>query len=104
MSIENIFKALEIVDSLSADDFDKFKKHLEVIDSKFKKRESDCSSKDIPEYNPQPLRSEVNPLAKPPYVPAPPILVWKECTCNNFWNIVCNCGGGRWVNKEAQDD
>ena len=99
MSIENIFKALEIVDSLSADDFDKFKKHLEVIDNKFAKPTGDYSGRDIPPYEPRPLRSVVE--AKPNYIPPPPPISFSKCTCSSFFGLIptpphkCKCRGGK---------
>lgn len=97
MSIENIFKALGIVDSLSADDFDKFKKHLEVVDSKFAKTMgrgfAGIKIRDLPESNPRPLRSvDEN-------IPPPPISIG-TCTCSNLFRLIpthldkCKCRGG----------
>ena len=96
MSIENIFKALEIVDSLSADDFGKFKKHLEVIDDKFAKQTGDCGS------NPRPLRNEIE--ARPEFVlpppPRPPASM-STCSCSSFFGLIpvhpskCTCRGGK---------
>ena len=99
LSIENIFKALEIVDTLSADDFDKFKKHLEVVDSKFAKRISDCSSREIPPYEPRPLRSVDED--RPEFVPPPPPISFSKCTCSSFFGLIptpphkCKCRGGK---------
>lgn len=113
MSIENIFKALEIADSLSADDFDKFKKHLEVIDGKFAKLTGDCSGREIPPYEPRPLRSETNSLPPreieplplrvssdkyDPTIP-PPSKSRSVCTCSSFFGLIpthpdkCKCRG-----------
>lgn len=96
MSIENIFKALDIVDSLSADEFDKFKKHLEVIDDNFAKQTGDCGS------NPRPLRSEIE--AKPEFVlpppPRPPASM-STCSCSSFFGLIpvhpskCTCRGDK---------
>lgn len=101
MSIENIFKALEIVDSLSADDFDKFKKQLEVIDNKFAKPTGDCSGREIPPYEPRPLRSVVE--AKPNYIPPPPPppKSFSKCTCSSSFGLIptpphkCKCRGSK---------
>lgn len=99
MSIENIFKALEIVDSLSADDFYKFKKHLEVIDDKFAKQTGDYGVIEIPLYNPRPLRSENE--AKPEFVPPPPPVSRSTCSCSSFFGLIpvhpskCTCRGGK---------
>lgn len=99
MSIENIFKALEIVDTLSADDFDKFKKHLEVIDGKFAKPTGDCRGREIPPYEPRPLRSVDE--AKPEFVPPPPPISRSVCTCSSFFGLIpthpskCTCRGGK---------
>ena len=99
MSIENIFKALEIVDSLSADEFGKFKKHLEVIDDKFAKQIRDCGSREIPPYNPRPLRNEIE--AKPEFVPPPPPVSISTCSCSSFFGLIpvhpskCTCRGGK---------
>lgn len=99
MSIENIFKALEIVDSLSADDFDKFKKHLEVVDSKFAKPTGDYSGMEIPPYGPRPLRSVVE--TKPDYIPPLPPISRSVCTCSSFFGLIpthpdkCKCRGGK---------
>ena len=112
MSIENIFKALEIVDSLSADDFGKFKKHLEVIDDKFAKQTGDCGS------NPRHLRSEINGLPQrdveplplrtisdnyDPTIPPPPKppVSMSTCSCSSFFGLIpvhpskCTCRGGK---------
>lgn len=98
MSIENIFKALEIVDSLSADDFDKFKKHLEVVDGKFAKTTGrgfvGTKIRDLPEGNPRPLRSVGE------NIPPPPISI-STCTCSNLFRLIpthpdkCKCRGGK---------
>ena len=102
LSIENIFKALEIVDSLSADDFYKFKKHLEVIDDKFAKQIDGGIKRNIPPYNPRPLRSENE--AKPEFVlpppPRPPASM-STCSCSSFFGLIpvhpskCTCRGGK---------
>ena len=100
MSIENIFRALEIVDSLSADDFYKFKSHLAVIDSKFKNKSDECSGRNIPPYKPRPLRDEIVE-AKPDYIPPPPPISRSVCTCSSFFGLVpvhpdkCKCRGGK---------
>ena len=102
LSIENIFKALEIVDSLSVDDFDKFKKHLEVIDNKFAKQIDGCVKRNIPSYNPRPLRNGTE--AKPEFVlpppPRPPTSM-STCSCSSFFGLIpvhpskCTCRGGK---------
>ena len=102
MSIENIFKALEIVDSLSAGDFDKFKKHLEVIDGKFAKQSDGGVKRNIPQYNPIPLRNGTE--AKPEFVlpppPRPPASM-STCSCSRLFGLIpvhpskCTCRGGK---------
>ena len=99
LSIENIFKALEIIDTLSADDFYKFKKHLEVIDGKFTKRTNDCGIREIPPYEPRLLRSICE--SKPEFVPPPPPISRSVCTCSSFFGLIpthpdkCKCRGGK---------
>ena len=118
MSIENIFKALEIVDTLSADDFYKFKSHLAVIDSKFKNKSDECSGREIPPYEPRPLRSEINSLPPRDVEPLPlrttsdkydqtippppkPPESRSVCTCSSFFGLFpthpdkCKCRGGK---------
>lgn len=118
MSIESIFKALEIVDTLSADDFDKFKSHLAVIDSKFKNKSDECSGREIPPYEPIPLRSEINGLPQrdveplplrttsdnyDPTIPPPPKppASMSTCSCSSFFGLIpvhpskCTCRGGK---------
>ena len=88
MSIENIFKALEIVDSLSADDFDRFKKHLEVIDGKFAKTIgrgfAGIKIRDLPEYNPSPLRSVAENIPSPPNPPESR----STCSCCSSFGLI----------------
>ena len=43
-------------------------------------------------------------LGVPPLVPAPPNMIWKDCTCGSWWKVVhrkdCKCGGGRFVPED----
>lgn len=59
---------------------------------------------DIPPYQPRHLKSVSDGEPRPPFVPAPPILVWKDCTCGSWWKVVhpkdCKCGGGRFVPED----
>lgn len=88
MSIENIFKALEIVDSLSADDFDKFKKHLEVIDGKFAKITGrgfvGTKIRDLPEDNPRSLRSVGENIPSSPNQPESR----STCSCCSSFGLI----------------
>ena len=101
LSIENIFKALEIVDTLSADDFDKFKKHLEVVDGKFAKTTGrgfvGTKIRDLPEDNPRSLRSVGENIPSPPNAPES----CSTCSCSSFFGLIpvhldkCKCRGGK---------
>lgn len=57
--------------------------------------------RNIPPYKPEPLRSVSDGEPRPPFVPPPPIMVWKDCICGSWWKVVhrkdCKCGGGRFV-------
>lgn len=48
--------------------------------------------------------SEKNVLVTPPFVPTPPVMVWKDCICGSWWKVVhrkdCKCGGGRFVPED----
>lgn len=43
-------------------------------------------------------------LVTPPFVPPPPKMVWRGCTCESWWKVVhrkdCKCGGGRFVPED----
>lgn len=60
--------------------------------------------REIPPYNPRPLRSVSDGEPRPPFVPPPPTMVWKGCTCSSWWKVVhprdCKCGGGRFVPED----
>lgn len=56
--------------------------------------------RNIPPYKPEPLRVVSDAPARPPFVPTPPIMVWKDCTCSKFWSMVCKCGGGKLVPED----
>lgn len=52
----------------------------------------------MPPYQPRHLKGGGEPV--PPFVPAPPIMVWKDCKCSKFWSVVCKCGGGKLVPED----
>jgi len=54
----------------------------------------------IPPYQPRHLDGVSDGEPRPPFVPAPPVMVWKDCTCSKFWSMVCKCGGGRLVPED----
>lgn len=79
MSLDNVFKALSIVDLLSEEDFNDFKRHLKIVEDKFTKTSSEV---------------------KPEFIPPPPLPpVNKPCTCGKFFNLIptlpskCKCRG-----------
>lgn len=59
--------------------------------------------RNIPPYKPEPLRSVSDGKPRPPVVPPPPKMVWKDCICG-IWKVVhrsaCKCGGGRFVPED----
>ena len=57
--------------------------------------------RNIPPYKPEPLRGVSDDEPVPPLVPAPPIMVWKDCVCGSWWKRKdCKCGGGRFVQED----
>lgn len=60
--------------------------------------------RNIPPYKSEPLRSVSDGEPRPPFVPPPPIMVWKDCICGSWWKVVhrkdCKCGGGRFVPED----
>lgn len=60
--------------------------------------------RNIPPYKPEPLRSVSDGEPRPPFVPPPPPIVWKDCKCSSWWKVVhpkdCKCGGGRFVPED----
>lgn len=75
-------------------------KGVEKVDTNITKKQI----RNIPPYKPEPLRSVGGSEARPPFVPAPPVMVWKDCVCGSWWKVVhrkdCKCGGGRFVPED----